>query len=115
MQPKNSRNASAPGGGNIRALRLPKARARGWRIPAAAHSKRRRAAQSGDGWRQLSSTISTQKDLTPGEQRVGTGPTNDSSGVMFSPQGRKAASFAALLKQIGRASCRDRKEIHVSA
>src|SRR5271155_3557654 len=57
MQPRNSRNASAPDGGNIRALQLQRALGRGWRTPAAAHSTQRRAAQSGDGWQQLSSRI----------------------------------------------------------
>src|SRR6266478_6114611 len=57
MRPKNSRNASGPGGGNNRARPLPKAHGRGWRTPAAAHSRQRRAAQSADGWQQLSSKL----------------------------------------------------------
>src|SRR5208282_1919619 len=56
-RPKNSRNANAPVGGNIRGLRLPKAPAQEWRTPAAAHSSRRRAAQSENGWQQSSSKL----------------------------------------------------------
>ena len=55
--PKSFRNGSAPDGGNILALRLSTERAPGWHTPAAAHSKPRRAAQSEDGWSQLSSKL----------------------------------------------------------
>ena len=54
-QPKNFHSANAPAAGNTRALLLPKAHGPEKRTPAAERSMQRRAAQSGDGWSQLSS------------------------------------------------------------